>query len=61
MRFRITKVKRGKFAGQYRFAIIAANNEKIDPRQPYNSKAGVLHAIDLVRRDAADARLEVIE
>jgi uncharacterized protein YegP (UPF0339 family) len=60
MKFRVSKIKRGRHAGQWRFAIIAANNEKVDPRQPYDSKAGALHAVELIR-GMADAPVEVVE
>lgn len=60
MNFVLKKIKSGRYKGQWRFAIVAANNEPIDPRQPYNSKGGALHAIDLIR-GMQDAPLKVIE
>jgi uncharacterized protein YegP (UPF0339 family) len=60
MKFRVSKIKRGKYAGQWRFAVIAANGEKIDPRQPYDSKGGALHAVELIK-GMADAPVEVME
>jgi uncharacterized protein YegP (UPF0339 family) len=60
MKFRVSKIKRGKFAGQWRFEIIAANGEKLDPRQPYDSKAGALHAVELIK-GMRGVEVEVIE
>jgi uncharacterized protein YegP (UPF0339 family) len=60
MKFKVSKIKRGKYAGQWRFAIIAANNEKLDPRQPYDRKAGALNAVELIK-GMADAPVEVVE
>lgn len=60
MRFELKKIKSGRYKGQWRFAIVAGNNEPIDARQPYNSKQGALHAIDLIR-GMKDAPLKVIE
>jgi uncharacterized protein YegP (UPF0339 family) len=60
MKFRVIKIKRGKYAGQWRFAIIAANNEKVDPRQPYDRKESALHAVELIK-GMTDAPVEVME
>lgn len=60
MRFELKKIKSGRYKGQWRFAIVAGNNEQIDPRQPYNTKASALHAVGLIR-GMQDAPLKVIE
>lgn len=60
MTFVLKKIKSGRYAGQWRFGIAAANGEKIDPRQPYNSKQAAMHAVDLIR-GMKDAPLKVIE
>jgi Uncharacterized conserved protein len=60
MTFVLKKIKSGRYKGQWRFAIVATNNEQIDPRQPYNSKESALHAVDLIR-GMKDAPIKVIE
>ncbi|SCX94707.1 Uncharacterized conserved protein YegP, UPF0339 family [Nitrosospira sp. Nl5] len=60
MKFVLKQLKVGRYAGQWRFAIVAANNEKIDPRQLYNEREGAERAIELIR-SMRDAPVEVIE
>lgn len=57
MKINIKKITKGIYAGEFRFEIIAANGEKIDPRQPYNTKQSVQKTIKLLKSELATAEV----
>lgn len=48
-------------AGEYRFRLKARNGEIIAVSEGYKAKAGCLNGIESVKKNAADAEVEIIE
>jgi uncharacterized protein YegP (UPF0339 family) len=45
-------------AGEYRFTLVAPNNEPIAVGEGYKTKQGCMDGIDAVKRHAPDAEIE---
>lgn len=49
--------RQSKHDGQWRWRLVANNNEIIAHGESYKNKADCLHAIDLIRKGAAQAEV----
>ena len=48
-------------AGEYRFRLKAKNGEIIATSEGYKAKAGCLNGIESVKKNAVDAKVEILE